>query len=137
MNTELAQRTLDFNTGGKGGSKGKEDGDGSKGDTKKDNDIGMDLLEQRMKDANRFAFMLSAMQEQLEFEREQIAEKDEEIANLKRELALSKQMNTELAQRTLDINTGGKGDNDDNGNGDNNGNTEDKDIGMDLLEQRM
>merc|ERR1712228_117350 len=34
-----------------------------------------DLLKQRMKDANRFAFMLGAMQEQLDFERTQFVKK--------------------------------------------------------------
>ena len=34
-----------------------------------------DLLKQRIKDANRFVFMLSAMQEQLDFERKQFVHK--------------------------------------------------------------
>merc|ERR1712129_112507 len=38
-------------------------------------DTGDDLLKQRMKDANRFAFMLGAMQEQLDFERTQFVKK--------------------------------------------------------------
>merc|ERR1712045_886602 len=69
MNTELAQTALDMNTGGKakGGGDDKESGGG--GDSEED------MLSQRMKDANRFAFMLSAMQEQLEFERKQFVAK--------------------------------------------------------------
>lgn len=75
MNTELAQRALDMNTGGKGSGKDEvEDEEDQKDNGLKGND-GDDLLRQRMKDANRFAFMLSAMQEQLEFERKQFVAK--------------------------------------------------------------
>ena len=63
------------------------------------------------------AAKLSAMQgalqsanHELDLAEEQITEKDEQIANLKRELAISKQMNTELAQTALANANGSKGD---------------------------
>ena len=70
MNTELAQTALANANGDKENAK----------------DIGLtmdDLLKQRIKDANRFAFMLSAMQEQLDFERKQFVHK---IHNLELQL---------------------------------------------------
>eukprot|EP01084_Bolivina_argentea_P181228 313021_1 len=67
MNTELAQTALDST--GKG--------------TKFSGLTAEDLLKQRVKDANRFAFMLSAMQEQLDFERKQFVKR---IHNLELQL---------------------------------------------------
>lgn len=72
---------------------------------------------------------LSSANNELDLAEEQIIEKDEEIANLKRELAISKQMNTELAQTALA-----------NANANGNGNGNNKDIGLtmdDLLKQRI
>eukprot|EP01084_Bolivina_argentea_P079729 144552_1 len=56
MNRELAQTTMDVTNSTSGLTAD-------------------DLLKQRIKDANRFAFMLSAMQEQLDFERKQFVKK--------------------------------------------------------------